>query len=260
MRLDLYLFNNNYVKSRQKAKGLIEGGNVMIDNKIVTKPAFEINEDQDYNIEITDDCKYVSRGGLKLEKILTVSDFDLNNKICVDIGSSTGGFTDCLLQFGAKRVYAIDSGKDQLDLSLKNNKKVFSIESFNAKNLNKEMFDELIDVVTIDVSFISQTLIMPQIFSILSDGGSFISLIKPQFEAGRERIGKGGIVKDSKSRLFAVNKVIECAEAFGYRSTCFIKSPIKGGDGNIEYLSIFEKVDNGISKDYIKKLILSQWG
>lgn len=258
MRLDFYLFTNNYVKSRQKAKSLIEGRNVIIDSKIITKPAFEINEEQNYNIIITDDCKYVSRGGLKLEKILTQSNFDAKDKTCVDVGSSTGGFTDCLLQFGAKKVYAIDSGKDQLDTSLKNNPKVISIEGFNAKNLNKDMFDDEIDVITIDVSFISQTLIMPQIFSILADDGLFISLIKPQFEAGRDKIGKGGIVKDSKSRLFSVNKVIECAESFGYKSICFIKSPIKGGDGNIEYLSIFKRVDNGISKDYIKKLVLSQ--
>ena len=258
MRLDLFLFTGNYVKSRQKAKVLIEGGNVTIENKIITKPSYDIDENSVPNIQIIDDCKYVSRGGLKLEKVIEASNMKIDGKICIDIGASTGGFTDCLLQYGAKKVYAIDSGTNQLDHSLKINDKVVSIEGFNAKGLSIDLIGEPADIITIDVSFISQTLIMPGAFQLLCDKGVYISLIKPQFEAGRDKIGKGGIVKNSKDRLFAVNKVLECAEALGYKCNFFIKSPIKGGDGNIEYLSVFEKSDKGISKDYIKNLVLSQ--
>lgn len=258
MRLDVYLYVKGYVKSRQKAKALIENNCVSVDKKFISKPSYDLDEDTICDIEINDDCKYVSRGGLKLEKILSESNLCVQDKICLDIGASTGGFTDCLLQLGAKKVIALDTGTNQLDASLKNDFRVVSIENFNAKNISFELIGEFVDIITIDVSFISQTLIMPAAFSVLKDGGCYVSLIKPQFEAGRERIGKGGIVKNNKDRLYAVKKVLQCSEALGYSCTAFIKSPIKGGDGNIEYLAIFERSKNKVTDDYVKNIVLSQ--
>lgn len=258
MRLDLYLFVSGYVKSRQKAKTLIESKNVTVNNKTIFKPSFEVDENIEHDIKIYDDCKYVSRGGIKLEKILDISKLDVTDSVCLDIGASTGGFTDCLLQHGAKKVFALDSGTNQLDQSLKDNNRVISIENFNAKSINISVINEMIDVITIDVSFISQTLIMKNAFSVLKDDGKYVSLIKPQFEVGKEKVGKGGIVKKEKDRLFAVNKVIDFAEDLGYRCSTFIKSPISGGDGNIEYLAIFEKSDYKVEKEYINKIVLNQ--
>ena len=260
MRLDLYLFNNEQVKSRQKAKDLIEQGCVLVNGQVITKPAYEIDENSNNLINIYDNCKYVSRGGLKLEKIINESCIDISDKVCLDIGASTGGFTDCLLQFGAKKVFSVDSGTNQLDKSLKENPKVISIEGFNARNISFDLTCEYVDIITIDVSFISQTLIMPSAFSVLKENGAYISLIKPQFEAGREKIGKGGIVKNGKDRFFAVKKVIDFAKESGFNCTHFTKSPIKGGDGNVEFLGIFEKSDKYLNEENIKTIVLSQWG
>ena len=258
MRLDLYLFVSGRVKSRQKAKALIESNNVTVNNKIITKPSFDVDENIEYDIQIFDDCKYVSRGGIKLEKILEISKVDVTNLVCLDIGASTGGFTDCLLQHGAKKVFALDSGTNQLDSSLKESEKVVSIENFNAKGISINTINELVDIITIDVSFISQTLLMNGAFSVLKENGKYISLIKPQFEVGREKISKGGIVKKEKDRLFAANKVIDFAESLGYNCTAFIESPISGGDGNIEYLAIFEKSESKVNKAYINKVIIKR--
>ena len=255
MRVDIYLYQNEYVKSRQKAKSLILSQNVKIDGKIIDKPSFEISEDCKHVVEIFNDCPYVSRGGLKLEAILNHAKIDINDKICLDIGASSGGFTDCLLQNGAKIVYAVDSGTNQLDPSLKNDARVVSYENLNARFLEKSLFNTLADVITIDVSFVSQTLIMPSAFSLLLENGLYVSLIKPQFEAGRENIGKGGIVKDKKARMMAVLRVIECAKLFSFNCTHFIKSPILGGDGNVEYLAVFSKNAREINKEIIKDLI-----
>lgn len=255
MRADIYLYQNGYVKSRQNAKNLIEERNVKIDGRIVSKASFDIDEAVEHIIEITHSCPYVSRGGLKLEGVINSAGIDVSGKICVDIGASSGGFTDCLIKHGAKRVYAIDSGTNQLDLSLRDNGSVISIENFNARYLNRELIGELVDVITIDVSFISQTLIMPAAFSILNENGIFISLIKPQFEVGRANIGKGGIVKDKSAHLLAITKVIGCAEANSFFCTHLIESPIHGGDGNTEYLAVFSKQGKRIDIDLIKKLI-----
>ncbi len=260
MRLDIYLFQNNYAKSRQKAKTLVEGGNVKVNSKIIAKPAYEIDPSLDYTIEITNDCIYVSRGGLKLEAILAYTGINVENKTCIDIGASTGGFTDCLLKNGAKLVYAVDSGTNQLDTSLKTNDKVVSIENYNARNIDISITNNLVDIITIDVSFISQTLIMPNALKLLKDDGVYISLIKPQFEVGRANIGKGGIVKDKKSVFLAVNNIISCAKLSSFACTSLIKSPILGGDGNTEYLAVFSKNNKEIDQNEVKKLILNWWG
>lgn len=259
MRLDLYLSNFGYVKSRQKAKVLIEDGLVEVNFKKITKPSFLIDENENVSIKITDLCPYVSRGGLKLEKIINDARIDINGKIAVDIGASTGGFTDCLLKHGAKTVYAVDSGSNQLVASLRTDKRVVSIENYNARNINLKDIGEFCDIITIDVSFISQTYILPNAISLLNDGGLYISLIKPQFEVGKEKIGKGGIVKKPQDRLFAVEKILENAKLNGLNCTYFEKSPILGGDGNMEYLAVFAKKDeNVVSYELIKKIILEK--
>lgn len=256
MRLDLYLFQNNYVKSRQKAKALIEEGNVKLNGMTVLKPAFDVDVNTEHSIEIIDNCPYVSRGGLKLEKILEVTKADIKNKICLDIGASTGGFTHCLLLNGAEKVYAVDSGTNQLADILKDDERVVSIENYNARDLDIQDIGEYVDVITIDVSFISQCLILPCASKLLKDDGLYLSLIKPQFEVGRSNVGKGGIVKDKKARLSAVNNVLECAKANMLACTSFSKSPIQGGDGNIEYLASFSRTGKPINEDYIKKIVL----
>ena len=170
MRADLFLFNGGYVKSRQKAKILIENKCVLIDGKVVSKPSFEIDELFEHKIEITDNCAYVSRGGLKLEAILDYAKIDVQGRKCLDIGASTGGFTDCLLKRGATVVYALDSGSNQLDIDIKNDPRVVSIENFNARNDLTSVINGKVDVITIDVSFISQTLITNQLDGVYSIG------------------------------------------------------------------------------------------
>lgn len=256
MRLDVYLFEKEYAKSRQSAKSLILDGNVSVDGVIVNKPAFDINENDAHNIEILNACPYVSRGGLKLEKLLRLTSTDVTDKICIDIGASTGGFTHCLLLNGAKRVYAIDSGTGQLANELRCDPRVISLENFNARSLTPDDIGENADIVTIDVSFISQTLIIPSICKVMSENGKFLSLIKPQFEAGRENIGKGGIVKSKKARLDAVLKVISCARDNSLVCTELAESPIHGGDGNVEYICLFTRNGRELDIKSIKKIVL----
>lgn len=258
IRLDLYLTNFGYVKSRQKAKSLIEGGFVTVNSKTITKPSFVVDEQQNLDIEISDPCPYVSRGGLKLEKILDEYPISLVEKIAMDIGASTGGFTDCLLQHGIRTVYAIDSGTNQLDESLKNDSRVISIENYNARNITYDDIGVYFDVITVDVSFISQTYILPSAVRLLNDTGVYMSLIKPQFEVGRENIGKGGIVKNLEFRLAGVKRVVDCANENGFKCVYFSTSPIFGGDGNVEYLAVFSKsststVDNNTIKNIVLK-------
>ncbi|MBQ7760732.1 MAG: TlyA family RNA methyltransferase [Clostridia bacterium] len=255
MRLDVYLFTYGHCKSRQKAKALIEGNSVTINGRIINKPSFDIDEAQEYNISINDTCPYVSRGGLKLKAIIDYAKISANNLVCIDIGASTGGFTDCLIKEGAKRVYAVDTGENQLDSTLQANDKVVYLENFNARNLTPDSINESVDLICIDVSFISQTLILPTVHKLLKQTGVYLSLIKPQFEVGRENISKGGIVKNKKHHSIAIEKVINCAQDCGLVCTHLIKSPIEGGDGNIEYLGAFSKVGKPINKSIIKSLI-----
>ncbi len=255
MRLDVYLFTYGYCKSRQKAKLLIEGNSVNVNGKIINKPSFDIDEAQEYSISINDTCPYVSRGGLKLKAIIDYTKISVKDLVCIDIGASTGGFTDCLIKEGAKRVYAVDTGENQLDLNLQENDKVIYLENFNARNLTKDSIEESADLICIDVSFISQTLILPTVHKLLKKNGTYLSLIKPQFEVGRENISKGGIVKNKKHHALAIERVIDCAESCGLVCTHLIKSPIEGGDGNIEYLGAFSKTGKPINKAIIKSLI-----
>jgi len=243
MRIDVYLVTRGYVESRQKATAHIKNGAVTVDEKIISKPSEEIDESTEHNIVIEKSCsdRYVSRGALKLAEALVKFNIDVNGAVCIDIGASTGGFTDCLLQNGAKRVYALDSGKGQLHPRISSDTRVISKERFNARYLSPDDVGTDIDVAVMDVSFISQTLIIPRIKDVLKSNGIFISLIKPQFEAGREALKKNGIVKKWEHRLAAAERVISCAVQNGFSPIGFALSPIKGGDGNEEYLACFVK-------------------
>lgn len=237
MRLDEYLVKNGYAKSRAKAQDIILAGCVFVNGVKVTSKSQNIKDI--CKIEIIQSRKYVSRAGDKLEKAFLEFDISVKDKICLDIGSSTGGFTDCLLQNGAKKVYALDVGHNQLVYKLRNDKRVVSIEDFNAKNIKREMFEEMPSVAVSDVSFISITKIAPIIYKELYDLEFWISLIKPQFEADRFDIPKGGIIKDDKLRENIINKAINKIEEIGFKEIDRTQSPIKGTKGNIEYLAYF---------------------
>lgn len=247
MRLDVFLFENGYADSRQRAKVLIASECVLVNGKVITKPAYDVDS-SDSVVVSGDPIGYVSRGALKLKAAFDEFKLDAKNLVCVDIGASTGGFTDFLLKNGAAKVYAVDCGTNQLALSLLNDSRVVSMEKYNARNLSLADFGTTVDMAVMDVSFISQTLIIPALVNIISDGAGFVSLIKPQFESGKEAIGKGGIVKNPASRAFAIKKVVECAKANGLSLYGLAVSPILGGDGNIEYLAYFVK---GESKNSI---------
>lgn len=236
MRLDYYLSQINCI-SRSKAKSLIDEGCVTVDDKIVKKPSFEIDETAEHIVSVDDSANpYVSRGGLKLKGALDAFKVDVKDKVCADIGASTGGFTDCLLKHGAKRVYAVDSGTDQLVNTLKCDPRVVSMEKFNARDLRYDTFGELCSIAVADLSFISQTYVLEGIAAVLENGGEYIGLIKPQFECGRAAIGKGGIVKKATDHLYAIERVTDFAVNVGFEVMNVILSPIRGGDGNREFL------------------------
>jgi 23S rRNA (cytidine1920-2'-O)/16S rRNA (cytidine1409-2'-O)-methyltransferase len=233
-RLDILLFELGLVDSRKKASDLIKEGKVIVDDIIVNKPSKEFFGNE--KIEITEVLKYVSRAGLKLEGAHKEFNFDIENKIAIDVGSSTGGFTDFLLQNGIKKVYAIDVGTDQLAEKLRNDNRVVSLEK---TDIRKVKIPEKIDLAVVDVSFISLELVLPSVVKLLKEKGKIIALVKPQFEVGKENISKGGIVKDEKAKLLILEKIKIFAENLGLKIKGEIISPIKGGDGNEEYLLYF---------------------
>ena len=252
MRIDVYLVEKGFCESRNRAARLISEGKVMLDGKTVNKASLDVSE-CDHCVTITEEDRFVSRGGLKLEGALDSFGIDVSGKKCIDVGASTGGFTDCLLQRGAKSVCAVDSGRGQLHSKMLDDIRVTSVEGFNAREMSSEVFGKF-DVAVTDVSFISQTLLHLPICDVLCDGGIFVSLIKPQFEAGKSALGKGGIVKDPKDRADAIIKVIESASCCGFGLVDVIASPINGGDGNREYLAFFKKGEASVlSGEQLKK-------
>ena len=256
MRADVFLTERGYVDSRTRASRLIDQGCVLIDGKTVLKASTDIS-DTEHDVVISNTDRYVGRGGLKLEAALESFKIDVCGKKCIDMGASTGGFTDCLLQNGAREVYAVDSGRGQLHKSLLSDNRVVNIEGYNARELSKDNFGSF-DVAVMDVSFISQTLIHPAISSVIMPESVFISLIKPQFEAGRSAIGKNGIVKSAKDRENAIHRVIESARLCGFRTIGLIVSPIKGGDGNVEYLACFERTDTDHAEEVVTAQMIKQ--
>ena len=253
MRADLYLCENGFVESRTKASRLISESKVMIDGRLIKKASENVTYGE-HSVEILEADKYVGRGGLKLEGALESFKLDVSGKRCIDVGASTGGFTDCLLQNGAASVCAVDSGRGQLHDKLLSDLRVTSVEGFNARELTSDEFG-CFDIAVIDVSFISQTLLHAPISSVLTDGAYFISLIKPQFEAGKSALGKNGIVKNPRDRESAILRVVESAAICGLGLEGLIRSPIEGGDGNREYLALFTKGSKGsFTEETLKRL------
>ncbi len=254
MRADIYLSQNGYTQSRQRARNLIEDGCVFVDGTRIDKPSFQI-DDRTHVIQINDSIRYVGRGGLKLEAALKHFAIDVTGMVSLDVGASTGGFTDCLLQHGATRVYAVDSGENQLAQKLLTDSRVISLEHYNARSLDiSDLGSAPVDLIVMDVSFISATYILPRFPSVMRTGGKAIVLIKPQFEAGKAVLGKGGIVKDPKAHRYAIERVFDCARSVGLLPTGLIASPIFGGDGNREFLACFEygtEEEHGVSSDTI---------
>ena len=242
MRIDVYLASSGILSSRSEAKSYIEEGRVYVGTKQILKPSFEIDglEDQ-VSVDKTGRI-YVSRGGIKLEGALKEFKLDVSGRLCIDVGASSGGFTDCLLQNGASKVIAVDSGSGQLVDKIRQNDKVTVFENYNARYMKPSDFAYVPNFAVMDVSFISATYIIPALSDCLECNADFVCLIKPQFEVGRAALGKGGIVKDTKARQGAVDKVVACAREYGFESLGVITSPIKGGDGNVEFLAHFRKI------------------
>lgn len=238
MRLDVYLVAAGYAESRESAKRMIEEGLVTLDGRVATKPAKDITGTPDVAVTAK---KYVGRGGEKMEAALTHFGIDPTGMRVLDIGASTGGFTDCLLQHGASSAVTVDAGVGQLHPRLLADARVRNIEKYNARHLSAADTG-VVDLAVMDVSFISQTYILPNIPSVLTDNGVLISLIKPQFEAGRTALNKQGIVRQEKDRIFAVARVLDAATAVGLYPVGLAPSPILGGDGNEEFLACFRRL------------------
>lgn len=239
-RLDVLLVNRSLAPSREKAKAMIMAGNVFVENEREDKPGTKF--DENVNIEIHGKTlPYVSRGGLKLEKAIKSFDIELAGSICMDIGASTGGFTDCMLQNGASKVYSVDVGYGQFDWKLRNDNRVVCMEKTNIRYVTPEDIDDKLDFASCDVSFISLSKVLPAAFNLLKDSGKMVCLIKPQFEAGREKVGKKGVVRDPKVHLEVIENVLDFTVDAGFLVLDVDYSPIKGPEGNIEYLMYIEK-------------------
>ena len=239
-RLDILLTEQNFFESRAKAKSMIMLGKILVDGQKIDKAGTLIKRDAKIEI-IGKEMPFVSRGGFKLQKALKVFEIDLREKICVDIGASTGGFTDCMLQNGAKKVYAIDVGYGQLAWKLRQDARVINLERTNIRNITQEQISDAINFCSIDVSFISLEKVLPVAKNLLSDDGEIVALIKPQFEAGREYVGKKGVVRDKKIHVEVIEKILNFAQEINFKICGLDFSPIKGPEGNIEYLAYLSK-------------------
>ncbi len=243
LRLDRFLFEKGLAKSRTEAASLIAEGAVRVAGTVRTKPSFPVDDDTPEDaVSVSRELHpFVSRGGEKLAAALSAFSISPMGAVALDVGASSGGFTDCLLKNGASRVFAVDAGHGQLVPSLLADPRVLSIEGYNARFLSREDFPSVPDLAVMDVSFISATLIIPALAKTIADGAYFVCLVKPQFEVGREGLGKGGVVKDDRLRRAAVARVVASATACGLVHIGTIDSPILGGDGNREYLATFRK-------------------
>ena len=232
-RLDVYLVREGYFDSRQRAQDAVRAGLVLIDDGVADKPSRPVGPGNTVTVSRVS-VGYVGRGGLKLEKALDVFDIDVRDKVCLDAGASTGGFTQCLLRRGAERVYAVDVGHGQLDASLRKDPRVISMEGTDVRDLT---LPETVDGAAVDVSFISLRQVLPSVIGLVRDKGAVVALIKPQFEAGRSHVGKGGVVKDREVHIRVLTDVTACCEENGLAVMGLIPSPIRGRGGNREYLA-----------------------
>ena len=242
-RLDTLLVRQGYYESREKAKRAIMAGIVFVNGQKSDKAGNMIDTEAEIFVK-ENICPYVSRGGLKLEKSIKMFNLDLTDDVCMDIGASTGGFTDCMLQNGAVRVYAVDVGYGQLDWKLRNDERVVNMEKCNVRYLDPETIAEPVDFISIDVSFISLKLIFPVAAQLLADDGHIVCLVKPQFEAGREQVGKKGIERDRKVHEEVIENVIKYAADNGLYPHGLTFSPVTGAKGNIEYLLYLSKQED----------------
>jgi len=239
-RIDVLLVENGHFETREKAKRAIMAGLVYIDEVKHDKPGEKVLRDANFVIR-GNPMKYVSRGGLKLEKAMELYGLELSNKRCMDIGASTGGFTDCMLQNGAKCVYSVDVGYGQLAWKLRNDERVVNMERTNIRYVTLEEIEEPLDFVSIDVSFISLKLVLPVANQLMNDGAHIVFLIKPQFEAGKEHVGKNGVIKDPKIHKRVILDLLSFAQQNGFSYIGLSYSPIKGPKGNREFLAYFKK-------------------
>ena len=241
-RIDCALVSRGLAESREKAKAIIMSGIVFVNNQKCDKAGDTVKPEDIVEIR-GEKLKFVSRGGLKLEKAIASFNIDLAGKICADIGASTGGFTDCMLQNGAKKVYAVDVGYGQLAWKLRTDTRVVNLERTNFRYVTNEQIPDLLDFASVDVSFISLTLILPVLRKLLKDNATAVCLIKPQFEAGRENVGKKGVVRDMAVHISVIDKIVSFALKNGFSVLDLDYSPVKGPEGNIEYLCFLKKAD-----------------
>ena len=239
LRLDKLLFEKAIVESREKARAIILEGNVLVNGMVVDKAGALVKPDA--VLAVKSKMPYVGRGGLKLEHAIKYFGIEIKDKTAMDVGASTGGFTDCLLQHGAEKVYAIDVGYGQFSWILRNHDKIVLLEKTNIRYLDKALIYDEIDIATIDVSFISLLKVLPKVLEVLKPSGEIAALIKPQFEAGRKDVGKGGVVRDEKKRLEVIEKIKNESEKMGIEVKGITKSPLKGPKGNVEYFIYLKK-------------------
>ena len=245
-RLDVIIVDSGLVKSRERAKALIMEGKVIVNGITVTKAGTPVNRDSEIALK-NGDIPYVGRGGLKLKAALDFFHIDPGGKVIMDVGCSTGGFTDCVLKENACKVYAVDVGYGQIDWSLRQNPKVILLEKTNIRYLEKEKIPEPVDLIVIDVSFISLTKVLPPCMEFLDNKGEILALVKPQFEVGREMVEKGGVIKDEAKRMHAVENIRTFAESNGLKTIGIFESPVHGQKGNIEYFIYLGRNINGKS-------------
>lgn len=249
-RLDLILMERGIFESREKAKREIMVGNVFVNEQIITKAGTNFKDTDDLVIRVKEKLKYVSRGGLKLEKAIETWNLDFSDKIVLDIGASTGGFTDCALQNGARKVYSVDVGTNQLDWKLRNNPKVVSLEEMHIKNLTTgDLGNNKSDFIVVDVSFISLTKVIPYLENFLTEEGNVVLLIKPQFEVGKDKIGKNGIVTEEEYHDEAIKKIINFCKESSYKLLGIEDSPIRGARGNKEFLALIKLTNNQLKEE-----------
>ena len=250
IRLDTAVFEKGLTDSREKAKALIMAGQIYVNNQKSDKPGTQVKTDDVIELR-GEKLKYVSRGGLKLEKAVERFNFSLENKICADIGASTGGFTDCMLQNNALKVYAIDVGYGQLAWKLRTDTRVVNLERTNFRYVTKSEIPDALEFCSVDVSFISLSIIIPIMKTLMKENGEAVCLIKPQFEAGREKVGKKGVVRDPEVHIEVIEKIICVAQNEGFSVLNLDYSPIKGPEGNIEYLIHLRNDNKGIVSEEI---------
>ena len=245
-RLDILVYEKGLAESREKAKALIMAGIIYADNQKADKPGTVYPEDVKLELR-GNKLRYVSRGGLKLEKAVNSFSLDLKDKITMDIGASTGGFTDCMLQNGAKKVYSVDVGYGQLDWKLRNDERVVNLERTNIRYITPEIVPDKLDFFSVDVCFISLVLVLPAVRPFLKDKAQAVCLIKPQFEAGKGKVGKNGVVRDKQIHIEVIQKIYDFCLNNGFSVLDMDYSPIKGPEGNIEYLLYIEKSDEPVA-------------